>query len=181
MPPWSIGVFMSVDAGLGVQFEVAQELKIPTAQLHTPHQSSRTPQHAEAFRKKCDAAGIALTCMFGGFEGESYADIATTARTVGLVPESTRAARLAEMKDIADFGKLLGINVIGMHIGFVPADRQSASYKGLIDGTRELLDHLTKNGQNLNLETARKRQITCSSSSRMSAGPICSSTSTRRT
>jgi sugar phosphate isomerase/epimerase len=156
MQPWSIGVFMSVDAGLGVHLEVAQELRIPTAQLHTPHASSRTPAHAEAFRKKCDAAGITLTCMFGGFEGESYADIATTARTVGLVPESTRAARLAEMKEIANFGKLLGLGAIGMHIGFVPSDRHSTSYKNLVDATRELLDHLAKNGQNLHLETGQE-------------------------
>lgn len=156
MQPWPIGVFMSVDAGLGVHLEVAQELKIPTAQLHTPHRASRTPAHAEAFRKKCDAAGITLTCMFGGFEGESYADIATTARTVGLVPESTRAARLAEMKEIADFGKSLGLSAIGMHIGFVPSDRQSSSYRGLVDATRELLDHLARNGQNLHLETGQE-------------------------
>jgi sugar phosphate isomerase/epimerase len=156
MQPWSIGVFMSVDAGLGVHFDVAQELKVPTAQLHTPHANSRTPAQAESFRKKCDAAGIALTCMFGGFEGESYADIATTARTVGLVPESTRAARLVEMKEIANFGKLLGITAIGMHIGFVPSDRNSASYKNLVDATRELLDHLAKNDQNLHLETGQE-------------------------
>jgi sugar phosphate isomerase/epimerase len=156
MQPWSIGVFMSLDAGLGVHLDVAQELKIPTAQLHTPHQGSRTPAHADAFRKKCDAAGITLTCMFGGFEGESYADIATTARTVGLVPESTRAGRLQEMKEISDFGKLLGINVIGMHIGFVPADRNSASYKSLLAVTRELLDHVAQNGQNLHLETGQE-------------------------
>jgi|UniRef100_A0A7C4LLI2 sugar phosphate isomerase/epimerase len=156
MRPWSIGVFMSVDAGLGVHLDVAQELKIPTAQLHSPHANSRTPAHAEAFRRQCDAAGITLTCMFGGFEGESYADIATTARTVGLVPESTRAARLAEMKQIADFGKLLGIDAMGMHIGFVPSDRTSASYRGLVDATRELLDHLAHNGQNLHLETGQE-------------------------
>ena len=40
-------------------------------------------------------AGVTITCVFGGFEGESYADIETTARTVGLVPEDTRAARNA--------------------------------------------------------------------------------------
>jgi sugar phosphate isomerase/epimerase len=156
MPPWSIGVFMSVDAGLGVHLDVARELRIPTAQLHTPHQNSRTPAHAEKFRKQCDDAGITLTCMFGGFEGESYADIATTARTVGLVPESTRAARVQEMKEIANFGKLLGITAIGMHIGFVPADRSSVSYKGLVDAARELLDHAAGNGQNIHLETGQE-------------------------
>ena len=57
--------------------------------------------------------GITITAVFGGFEGESYADIPTVARTVGLVPPETRAARTQEMKEIADFARLLGCDVVG--------------------------------------------------------------------
>jgi len=56
-----------------------------------------------------------VTCVFGGFDGESYADIPTTVRTVGLVPESTRAARAKEMKEISDFAKALTIVWSGFH------------------------------------------------------------------
>jgi sugar phosphate isomerase/epimerase len=94
--------------------------------------------------------------VFGGFEGESYADIATTAKTVGLVPEATRAARVQEMKEISDFTKLLGCNTVALHIGFVPEDSASASYKDLITVTRDLLDHIKANGQNLHLETGQE-------------------------
>ena len=156
MQPWAIGVFASVDAGLGVHLEVAQELGIPTVQVHAPHQQTRTAAAAMAFLQRCRDAGITITCVFSGFEGESYADIATTARTVGLVPEATRAARVAEAKEIADFAKLLACPCVGMHIGFVPADRQGASYKSLIDVSRDLLDHLGRNGQNLHLETGQE-------------------------
>ena len=34
MAKWPIGVFTSIDAGLGVKLEVAHELGIPTIQLH---------------------------------------------------------------------------------------------------------------------------------------------------
>lgn len=156
MEPWQIGVFTSVDAGLGVHLDVAAELGIPTVQLHAPHAQSRTPEAAEAFLKRCAEAGITPTVVFGGFEGESYADIATTARTVGLVPEETRAARLQEMKEISDFAKLLKVDAIGLHIGFVPADRTCDSYKGLLDTTRELLDHAQSNGQYVHLETGQE-------------------------
>ena len=94
--------------------------------------------------------------MFGGFDGESYADIETTARTVGLVPEATRAARAEEMKQISDFTKLLGCDTVGMHIGFVPSDRSSSSYRGLIETTRDVLDHVSKNGQKMHLETGQE-------------------------
>jgi len=156
MDAWPIGVFASVDAGLGVHLDVAAELGIPTVQVHSPHANTRNPATAETFLKRCAAAGITPTVVFGGFEGESYADIATTARTVGLVPEATRAARVQEMKEISDFAKLLGVKAVGLHIGFVPADRSSSSYQDLLVVTRELLDHVAANGQNVHLETGQE-------------------------
>jgi sugar phosphate isomerase/epimerase len=156
MSLWPIGVFASVDAGLGVHLDVARELGIPSVQLHAPHAGSRTQAKAQEFLARCVDANITVTAVFGGFEGESYADIATTAKTVGLVPEATRAARIQEMKEISDFAKLLGCATVALHIGFVPEDRSSASYRSLLDGTRDLLDHVARNGQQLNLETGQE-------------------------
>ena len=39
---WPIGVFASIDAGLGVKLEVAKELGVPTIQLHAPAKATRT-------------------------------------------------------------------------------------------------------------------------------------------
>jgi len=156
MPPWPIGVFASIDAGLGVQLDVVRELNVPTIQLHAPHAETRNAPAAAAFLKKCDDAGITVTAVFGGFEGESYADIATSARTVGLVPEETRAARVQEMKEISDFTKLLNCNTVALHIGFVPHETSSESYQNLIATTRDLLDHVADNSQQLNLETGQE-------------------------
>lgn len=156
MEKWPIGVFASVDAGLGVHLDVAQELGIPTVQVHAPHQQTRTPEAARNFVQRCQAAGITITCVFGGFDGESYADIPTTIRTVGLVPEATRAARLAEMTEISDFAALIGCNAVGLHVGFVPTDRTSSNYKNLIAATQDLLDHVNGNGQTLHLETGQE-------------------------
>lgn len=156
MDVWPIGVFTSLDAGLGVQLDVVQELGIPTIQIHAPSPENRNEATAADFLKRCSDAGVTITAVFGGFDGESYASIAETARTVGLVPESTRAARVQEMKGISDFARYLGCKTVGLHIGFVPSDRSSESYKGLIDATRDLLDHVASNGQQLNLETGQE-------------------------
>lgn len=152
---WPVGVFASVDAGLGVHLEVAEELKIPTVQVHAPHKQTRTKEAAENFIKKCNDAGIEITAVFGGFDGESYVDIPTTTQTVGLVPAATRAERTQEMKEISDFAKLLGCNTVALHLGFVP-NRESDNYKNLLECTRDLLDHVAGNGQQLNLETGQE-------------------------
>ncbi len=116
MSDWPIGVFTSIDAGLGVKLEVARELGIPTIQLHAPHRSTRTAENADQFIAKLEDLGIQLTAVFGGFEGESYADIPTVSETVGLVPPATRSARLQEMKEISDFARLLGCDVVALHL-----------------------------------------------------------------
>ncbi len=156
MEEWPIGVFASIDAGLGVHLEVAQELGVPTIQLHAPHSSSRTPQRAQQFLAELERLGIQLTAVFGGFDGESYADIPTVEKTVGLVPSATRGSRFREMCEISDFAKQLQCPVVALHLGFVPHDRQAASYCEIVEITQRLCDYVAANGQSLHLETGQE-------------------------
>ena len=153
---WPLGVFASIDAGLGVKLDVAHELGVHTIQLHAPAASTRTPENAEAFLKKLESLDIRLTCVFCGFEGESYADIPTVKETVGLVPAGPRAARTQETKEISDFARLLGVDCIGLHIGFVPHDADDPDYQDVLNVTREICDHAAGNGQRVHLETGQE-------------------------
>lgn len=156
MEKWPIGVFASIDAGLGVRLEVARDLGVRTVHLHTPHAASRTPARAAEFQRQLSDFGIRITCVFAGFEGESYADIPTVKRTVGLMPRETRTARTKELKEIADFARLLGVDVVGIHLGFVPHDKLDADYRELLAITRDVCDHCRRNGQALHLETGQE-------------------------
>ncbi len=151
---WPIGVFTSIDAGLGVNLDVASELGIPTIQLHAPHKLTRTQESADSFLARLKELEITLTAVFGGFDGESYADIPTVEKTVGLVPVDTRAERLKEMKEISDFAKLLLCDVIALHLGFV--DHLHQEYQNVVEVTRDLCGHAKNNGQNVHLETGQE-------------------------
>ncbi len=153
---WPLGVFASIDAGLGVKLEVAHELAVPTIQLHTPSAASRTEENAKRFLARLGELGIRITCVFCGYDGESYADIPTVKQTVGLVPAATRAARTLETKGISDFTRQLGVDCIGLHIGFVPHDADDPEYKDVINVTREVCDHAQENGQRVHLETGQE-------------------------
>lgn len=155
MSTWPIGVFTSVDAGLGVHMEVAQELGIPTVHLHAPHAENRTEAAAQAYLEKATAAGITVTTVFSGFPGETYESIQRTAETVGIVPEALRDQRAQEFRSTSDFAKFIGCNVVAMHIGFVPG-RETDSYRNLIGVTQDLLDYVKSNGQNMHLETGQE-------------------------
>ena len=156
MEKWPIGVFASIDAGLGVNLEVVRDLGIPTVHLHAPQKATRTKEKAEEFLAKLKEYGITITVVFGGFEGESYADIPTVVKTVGLVPPETRAERTQEMKEIADFAKLLGVDVVALHIGFVPHDAADPMFGECVAVAQEICDHCKANGQRLHLETGQE-------------------------
>src|SRR4051812_2271349 len=153
---WPIGVFASIDAGLGVKLEVARDLGVHTIHLHTPHAASRTPQRAAEFNKRLADFDIKITCVFAGFEGESYADIPTVKQTVGLMPRETRAERTTELKSIADFARELKVDVVGIHLGFVPHDKSDPEYREMLEITRGVCDHCKRNRQALHLETGQE-------------------------
>ncbi len=153
---WPIGVFASIDAGLGVRLEVARELDVRTIHLHTPHAASRTPQLAAEFNRRLEELGIVTTVVFAGFEGESYADIPTVKRTVGLMPRETRLARTTELKAIADFANLLNVQAVGVHLGFVPHDTADPDYGLMVELTRDVCAHCQRNHQALHLETGQE-------------------------
>lgn len=155
-PSWEIGVFASIDAGLGVSLAVAADLSIPTIQLHAPTAERRTREAARQFLARLDDFNIRLTAVFGGFEGESYADIPTVEKTVGLVPPESRAARLAEMKAISDFSVDLDCDVVALHLGFVPHAGNNGQYREVVETTRELCDHCRHHSQALHLETGQE-------------------------
>jgi sugar phosphate isomerase/epimerase len=155
MEKWPIGVFASIDAGLGVKMDVVRELGIPTIQLHAPEKEGRTSENAEQFKAKMEEYGIAITTVFLGFAGESYETMEKAAQS-GLVPTETRAERLSESKQIADFTNLLGVDSLGMHVGFVPHDKNDPNYQGVVEAVQEICDYIAQYNQALHLETGQE-------------------------
>ena len=58
MNTWPIGVFTSIDEGLGVQWDVLHELEIATVHLHAPSQAWRSPDRARELQRKLQEMGI---------------------------------------------------------------------------------------------------------------------------
>lgn len=157
MSRWPLGVFVSIDAGLGVRLDVARELGVTTAHIHAPSRAPRSPEAVRTFRRRLDAAGIEPTVVFAGFEGESYADIPTVSQTVGLVPQDTREERTAEFFDIANFADSLGVKAVGLHLGCVPHGSRSKDFGAMVSLTQQICDRLGSRGQALHLETGQER------------------------
>ena len=150
-----LGAFIVCDEGLGLRLETAQRLGISTAQILAPPVEERSLEHVQALKEKFEQAGIVITVVFCGFPGESYADIPTVEKTIGLVPPATRVERLTEATLISDFARDMGVDVIGLHIGVIPEDNDAMAEQ-VIAVTRELCDHAASNDQRVHLETGQE-------------------------
>ena len=151
-----IGVFTSIGAGLGASLDAVVQLGVKTVQLHAPSPEYRSPEKVQEIKKQFAEAGIAITAVFCGFEGESYETVPIVKETVGLVPSKIRAERLQETFEISDFAKALGVDVVAMHLGFVSEDPDDPEYHEIIEVTREVCDHCKANGQRFHLETGQE-------------------------
>jgi sugar phosphate isomerase/epimerase len=60
------------------------------------------------------------------------------------------------MKEIADFARLLGVDVVALHVGAVPEDPSEPLYAEVVAVTREVCDHCLSNDQRLHLETGQE-------------------------
>jgi len=151
-----IGVFVSAGPELKDKLGFVKQLGLHTVQMHCPPKDSRSSEAIEQINALLKEAGIEVTLVFCGFAGESYASIPVVAETVGLVPQATRAERLAESKEIGDFAAAVGAPGIGIHIGFVPEDASDPDYANIVATAQELADYVGAKGLRMHLETGQE-------------------------
>ncbi len=151
-----IGVFASAGAGLGPALERVVNLQVSTVQLHTPGAEGRTRQNAEHTARSFEEAGIEITLLFCGFPGDRYDSIPVVRETVGLVPRDTRADRIDQTREMADFAAWLGAPGIGIHIGFVSEDWGSEQFREIVRVVGDIADYCADLGLTMNLETGQE-------------------------
>lgn len=103
---------------------------------------------------------IEITTVFCGFAGESYDDVPTIHRTVGLVPTNTRTQRIAQTEAISQFAQRLDVSRVAAHIGFIPDDEADEDFGTLVKIVADICQTLAARGQSFALETGQEKAAT---------------------
>ncbi len=82
--------------------------------------------------------------------------------TIGLIPPSTRAARIDALRQASDFARLLGIGQVQTHCGFIPENPADPLYPGAVEAIRTVAQHCQGNGQYFLMETGQETPTTMS-------------------
>lgn len=151
-----IGVFASVGAGLGAAVEKVTNLGLSTVQIHAPGSEGCTKENAREIARRFAGAGIRITLCFVGYRGDSYSSIPTVRETVGLVPSATRRERLQATWEMCDFASWVGAPGVGIHVGFVSEDRESAEFAGIAETVGQVADYCADRDLTMNLETGQE-------------------------
>jgi L-ribulose-5-phosphate 3-epimerase len=111
---------------------------------------------AAEWKAACEQEDFVLTAVVAAYNGEDYADIPTVERTVGFIPEATRAEREQRTMELCDFAHEIGTGVFACHVGFVPADNSLPVYQDVQAMVRRVCDHCAKLGLYFHLETGQE-------------------------
>ncbi len=153
--PLAVGVITGLGEGALAGLQTVRDAGISTVHLQYPAPLDNAEGIAQ-IREAAAQTGVAITTVFCGFDGESYADIPTVINTVGLVPEEPREARVEKIEQISQFAQQLGVNRVGAHIGFIPHDSADPRFAALVQTVRAICDSLAAREQNFALETGQE-------------------------
>jgi L-ribulose-5-phosphate 3-epimerase len=82
--------------------------------------------------------------------------------TIGLVPPKTRSARIDALRQVSDFARLLGIEQVQTHCGFIPENPADPLYPGAVEAIRTVALHCQGNSQRFLMETGQETPTTMS-------------------
>ena len=156
MKKMAIGIMLGVGDDPTESIQKVLDVGVDNAQMGRPPDEYLSGPRFDELKKAIEKKGIKITTVFCGYDGESYADILTVQRTVGLVNRDTRAERLKKTFEIVDFTENLGVKRTAAHIGFVPEDTSSELYQEVVDTIREIADYCKPKGIVFALETGQE-------------------------
>ncbi|HOB72926.1 MAG TPA: sugar phosphate isomerase/epimerase family protein [Phycisphaerae bacterium] len=107
--------------------------------------------------KTVEESGLEISATCVAFAGEDYSTIQRIAETGGYKPDSEWEARYAKTLGVADITKQLGVELLSVHIGFVPHDKSDPKYGVMVERLKRLSGALAERGLTLVMETGQEK------------------------
>jgi L-ribulose-5-phosphate 3-epimerase len=160
MEKLKLGTMVSLSKGPEEEIRKVRELGLPTCQVSCWEPELYTDEIAQRLVAACRAYEVEITTLWAGTPGYRVWNLVDGPRTIGLVPEWSRAARLEALKRGADFAVKVGAPSITTHVGFIPEDPNDPRYAGTIDALKEIAHCCAQRGLQFWFETGQETPVT---------------------
>ena len=111
-------------------------------------------------KRACKEFDFTVNAVWCGWSGKTNWGYPEMYRTVGLVPEETRAQRVEDILKGARFANDLGVKTIVTHPGYIPDNPFDKVHIETVDAFRHICREIKKNGQRLAFETGELLPVT---------------------
>ncbi len=152
-----LGVITGISPDPDAAIRRVQDLGFPTCQVSVGATDDAT---LAKLRTALDRYKVEATSAVGSGPGRDVYDFYHGPETIGLVPRETRAARIAHLKDVADFAQQARIPAVQGHCGFIPENPNDPLYKEVVEAIREVALYCKSKGLNFRCETGQETPIT---------------------
>ncbi|NLJ86519.1 MAG: sugar phosphate isomerase/epimerase [Firmicutes bacterium] len=138
----------------------ARDLDLPTCQLSCWRSDILTAEMAERVKAATKETGVEITSVWAGWSGPAVWDFYDGPLTLGLVPATYRAQRIRDLNKASDFARMLGVDSITTHVGFIPENPNDPTYREVIIALRDVARYCSNNGQVFCFETGQETPVT---------------------
>lgn len=154
-----IGVMTKISDNPLEDLQKITALGLGTCQLANPPgeyiYGENSAQLTGKFVSAVKKTGMNITSVFIMYRGHRW-NLTEGPKTIGLIPENTRAPRTVHACAVSNWAKKAGIPAVTSHMGFIPEDEKSPVYAGFIETMKALADFFSSNGQTFAFETGQE-------------------------
>jgi L-ribulose-5-phosphate 3-epimerase len=154
-----LGVMTNLGKDPLTALQKVKEMGFTTCQLANPPDEyiygERAEELTQDVKKSIKKTGIHISAVFIMYKGHIW-NLVDGPRTIGLVPEETRAVRVVHACRVSNWAKKIGVKTVTSHMGFIPADPASLIYKGFIETMKAFVGFCGANGQTFAFETGQE-------------------------
>ncbi len=136
------------------------DLGFKSCQISTYVPSLYTRETADLINTYCGEYGLSVSLWWAGWPGTHHWNFVGGPASVGIVPVAYRKERCEIMKQASDFCKLIGVDRIATHAGFIPEDLHDPLYVSLVEDLKDVAAYCKKNRQLFCFETGQETPVT---------------------
>ena len=118
-----------------------------------------TEENAKKISALCKEYGVTISAFWCGWEGPSEWNFTEGPKTLGLIPLEWRETRIKNLCAGSDFAKLLGVENVVTHMGFIYEDMNHPDFEPFCDAVKKVAEYCKANGQNLLFETGQETPV----------------------
>lgn len=154
-----IGVIASLHADRSCFAQMKQH-SLNVCQLCSWDPALWTDMLAEKVRREAEVGGIHMTSLWAGYSGPSAWNFTEGPATLGLVPPAYRYQRVQELMQAGQFAKILGVQAVITHLGFIPENANDPVFHDVVVAVRYIATHLKNLGLEFWFETGQETPVT---------------------